>query len=64
MVTAIRDGEIDVGIGLTEGWITGLGKEDTSGDGGYRPVGTYVKTPPHESYELSSSQPDGTNCAV
>jgi hypothetical protein len=45
MVTAIRAGEIDVGIGLTEGWIAGLGKEGIEGDGGYRLVGTYVDTP-------------------
>lgn len=45
MVTALRAGEIDVGIGLTEGWIAGLGKEGVEGDGGYRLVGTYVETP-------------------
>lgn len=45
MVTAIRAGEIDIGIGLTEGWIAGLGKADVEGDGGYRLVGTYVETP-------------------
>ncbi|KAI9149387.1 hypothetical protein HJFPF1_11439 [Paramyrothecium foliicola] len=45
MVTAIRGGEIDVGIGLTEGWIAGLGREGLEGDGGYRLVGTYVDTP-------------------
>ncbi|KAK2060714.1 periplasmic binding protein-like II [Colletotrichum caudatum] len=45
MITAIRGGEIDVAIGLTEGWIAGLGKEDAPGDGGYRLVGTYVDTP-------------------
>ncbi|KFA62185.1 hypothetical protein S40285_01663 [Stachybotrys chlorohalonatus IBT 40285] len=45
MVTAIRAGEIDVAIGLTEGWIAGLGKEGVEGDGGYRLVGTYVDTP-------------------
>jgi hypothetical protein len=45
MVTAIRAGEIDVGIGLTEGWIAGLGKDGIEGDGGYRLVGTYVDTP-------------------
>lgn len=45
MVTAIRAGEIDVAVGLTEGWIAGLGKEDVEGDGGYRLVGTYVDTP-------------------
>lgn len=45
MVTAIRAGDIDVAIGLTEGWIAGLGKEGVEGDGGYRLVGTYVDTP-------------------
>lgn len=45
MITSLRAGEIDVGIGLTEGWVAGLGKEDTPGDGGYRLVGTYVETP-------------------
>ncbi|KAL8356109.1 hypothetical protein RB601_001417 [Gaeumannomyces tritici] len=45
MITAIRAGEIDVSIGLTEGFIAGLGKEDAPGDGGYRIVGTYVETP-------------------
>ncbi|OAA36257.1 NMT1/THI5-like protein [Metarhizium rileyi] len=45
MITAIRAGEIDIGIGLTEGWIAGLGKEGIQGDGGYRLVGTYVDTP-------------------
>ncbi|OTA99915.1 hypothetical protein M426DRAFT_324726 [Hypoxylon sp. CI-4A] len=45
MITAIRSGEIDVGIGLTEAWVAGLGKEDTPDDGGYRIVGTYVETP-------------------
>jgi len=44
MVTALRAGDIDVGIGLTEGWIAGLGKTE-EGDGGYRLVGTYVETP-------------------
>lgn len=48
MITALRAGDIDVGIGLTEGWVAGLGKEDAvanGGDGGYRLVGTYVETP-------------------
>ncbi|KAH9909651.1 hypothetical protein F4778DRAFT_775565 [Xylariomycetidae sp. FL2044] len=45
MITAIRAGEIDIGIGLTEAWVAGLGKEDVQGDGGYRIVGTYVETP-------------------
>ena len=45
MITALRAGEVDVCIGLTEAWVAGLGKEDTPGDGGYRIVGTYVETP-------------------
>jgi hypothetical protein len=45
MITALRAREIDVGIGLTEAWVAGLGKEDIPGDGGYRIVGTYVETP-------------------
>jgi hypothetical protein len=45
MITSLRSGEIDVGIGLTEGWVAGLGKGDVEGDGGYRIVGTYVETP-------------------
>lgn len=45
MITALRANEIDVGIGLTEGWVAGLGKEEASSDGGYKVVGTYVETP-------------------
>lgn len=45
MITSLRAGEIDVGIGLTEGWVAGLGKADIEGDGGYRIAGTYVETP-------------------
>lgn len=45
MITAIRAGEIDIGIGLTEGWVAGLGKGGLEGDGGYRIVGTYVDSP-------------------
>ena len=46
MITSLRTGEIDVGIGLTEGWVAGLGKKDgVEEDGGYRIVGTYVETP-------------------
>lgn len=41
MITSLRAGEIDIGIGLTEGWVAGLGK----GEGGYKLVGTYVETP-------------------
>lgn len=51
MISALRSSEIDVGIGLTEGWIAGLGakKDAATGkvekEGGYALVGTYVETP-------------------
>ncbi|CAK7274769.1 hypothetical protein SEPCBS119000_006342 [Sporothrix epigloea] len=44
MITALRAGEIDVGIGLTEGWVAGLGQSE-AGAGGYQIVGTYVESP-------------------
>ncbi|KAF2648885.1 hypothetical protein K491DRAFT_611836 [Lophiostoma macrostomum CBS 122681] len=43
MVTSLRAGEIDIGIGLTEGWIAALGKSQE--DAGFKLVGTYVETP-------------------
>jgi ABC-type nitrate/sulfonate/bicarbonate transport system substrate-binding protein len=46
MVTAIQSGEIDIGVGLTEGWIAALGKAQAKKeDAGFRVVGTYVETP-------------------
>lgn len=49
MITALRANEIDIGIGLTEGWIAGLGPKPASSSnqetGGYSLVGTYVETP-------------------
>lgn len=46
MVTALQTGEIDVGVGLTEGWIAALGKTQAAKqDAGFRVVGTYVETP-------------------
>ncbi|KAK4107606.1 hypothetical protein N656DRAFT_785093 [Canariomyces notabilis] len=48
MITALRSGEIDIGVGLTEGWVAGLGKTpqpNEPSDGGYRLIGTYVETP-------------------
>ncbi|KAG8160948.1 hypothetical protein KVR01_009212 [Diaporthe batatas] len=58
MITALRSGEIDVGIGLTEGWVAGLGKEDVEGDGGYRLVGTYVETPLCWAVSTGAARPD------
>jgi ABC-type nitrate/sulfonate/bicarbonate transport system substrate-binding protein len=46
MVTALQAGEIDIGVGLTEGWIAALGKAQAAKeDAGFRVVGTYVETP-------------------
>lgn len=46
MITSLQSKEIDIGIGLTEGWVAGLGKaEAESRDAGYKMVGTYVETP-------------------
>jgi len=46
MVTALQNNEIDVGVGLTEGWIAALGKAQAAKkDAGFRLVGTYVETP-------------------
>jgi hypothetical protein len=52
MITSLRSNEIDIGIGLTEGWIAGLtGKQQLEAsnaagdDGGYRIVGEWVETP-------------------
>lgn len=49
MITSLRDREIDIGIGLTEGWIAGLaGKQQAQKDaaeGGYKVVGHWVDTP-------------------
>jgi ABC-type nitrate/sulfonate/bicarbonate transport system substrate-binding protein len=61
MITAIRGGEIDVGIGLTEGWIAGLGREDLEDDGGYRLVGTYVDTPLCWAISTGANRPDITS---
>ncbi|KAI5924121.1 hypothetical protein F4810DRAFT_665782 [Camillea tinctor] len=61
MITAIRAGEIDVGIGLTEAWVAGLGKEDASSDGGYRIVGTYVETPLCWAISTGAKRPDITS---
>ncbi|KHO00314.1 NMT1/THI5-like protein [Metarhizium album ARSEF 1941] len=63
MISAIRAGEIDIGIGLTEGWIAGLGKEGTEGDGGYRLVGTYVDTPLCWAISTGAQRPEITSVA-
>ena len=64
MITSLRSGEIDIGIGLTEGWIAGLGKEDVEGDGGYTLVGTYVETPLCKTTDLTLSQFKNPCCKI
>jgi len=46
MVTALQADEIDIAVGLTEGWIAALGKAQAAKqDAGFSVVGTYVETP-------------------
>ena len=51
MVKALEGGEIDVAVGLTEGWVSGILKgAQGAPDGvdrkdGFKIVGTYVSTP-------------------
>ncbi|KAK3373138.1 hypothetical protein B0T24DRAFT_649216 [Lasiosphaeria ovina] len=59
MITALRAHDIDVGIGLTEGWIAGLGKSDVA-DGGYKLVGTYVETPLCWAISTGADRPEIT----
>ena len=44
MVTALQSGELDIALGLTEGWIAALGKPNRGGNR-FKLVGTYVETP-------------------
>lgn len=44
MIQSLASKEIDVGIGLTEGWVAGLGKAP-QGEPPYQIIGTYVETP-------------------
>ena len=47
MIAALRVGEIDIALGLTEGWVAGLGRKkgEKEPGGGYSIVGTYVGSP-------------------
>lgn len=43
MITSLQSHDLDIAIGLTEGFVTALGNQ---GDGaGFKLVGTYVETP-------------------
>lgn len=49
MITSLREKEIDVAIGLTEGWVAGLASKQQAqkdpASGGYKVVGHWVDTP-------------------
>ena len=46
MISSLREKEIDIGIGLTEGWVAGLtSKQQPTDAGGYKIVGRWVDTP-------------------
>ena len=45
MITSLREDEIDVAIGLTEGWVAELGKRKAGNADGFKIVGTYVESP-------------------
>ncbi|KAL9103839.1 MAG: hypothetical protein Q9163_001159 [Psora crenata] len=46
MISSLVSNDIDIAIGLTEGWIAGLGRASSSNEhAGYKLVGTYVESP-------------------
>ena len=46
MISWLEADQLDIGIGLTEGWIAGLGKKQAEKENvAYKMVGTYVETP-------------------
>jgi ABC-type nitrate/sulfonate/bicarbonate transport system substrate-binding protein len=62
MVTALQSGDIDIGVGLTEGWIAALGKAQAAKkDAGFKVVGTYVETPLCWAISAGARQDDITN---
>jgi ABC-type nitrate/sulfonate/bicarbonate transport system substrate-binding protein len=60
MIQSLQSQEIDVGIGLTEGWVAGLGKlkDTTPANLPYRIVGTYVETPLCWAISSGADRPD------
>ena len=66
MIASLAANEIDVGIGLTEGWVAGLAKHfaaDTSSSekAPYKMVGTYVETPLCWAISTGANRPDITS---
>lgn len=46
MISSLQADEIDIAIGLTEGFVAALGNQGgTNGGAGFKLVGTYVETP-------------------
>lgn len=45
MITSLREKEIDLAIGLTEGWVAGLTGKQAQGQDAYKVVGRWVETP-------------------
>lgn len=75
MIAAVRAGELDVAIGLTEGWIAGLGKPPPpgaesppagagTGSYGYRLIGTYVTSPLCWAILMGSQRADEQNAVA
>ncbi|KAI4157450.1 MAG: hypothetical protein LQ342_008279 [Letrouitia transgressa] len=60
LVTSLRSNEIDIAIGLTEGFIAALAKPPSTADNGqaFKLVGTYVETPLCWAISTGSRQDD------
>ena len=64
MVAALQSREIDVALGLTEGWIAAMGRALMVGkDAGFRLVGTYVQSPLCWSISTGAKRDDITAVA-
>jgi ABC-type nitrate/sulfonate/bicarbonate transport system substrate-binding protein len=61
MVQSLKSKDLDIGIGLTEGWVAGLGKKPSPKDDPYKIVGTYVSTPLCWAISTGSSRSDINN---
>ncbi|KAL8672061.1 MAG: hypothetical protein Q9168_003456 [Polycauliona sp. 1 TL-2023] len=69
MVTALRTGELDIAIGLTEGWIAAIAKDapatqtkdEASKGNEFKLVGTYVETPLCWAISTGHDRKDITN---
>ena len=58
MITMLRNNELDLAIGLTEGWVAGLLSPTSPTDKGYSIVGSWVSTPLRWSIVTGSTRPD------